>query len=271
MGTSASLPTPSGGKWRPVKTDISGFLSGSGNVSAGQIVAGALSAAGGLAVPPPHSSGSGGGNGTAGGSGGRGRAGHRTSVSRTISGLGGFGASVGARGLTQALRTLGLEELRGRPAPEVVARIAEHLADDAEGLQRELLTTALRDTIFEAAAIEGDLSYENLDASLQAFLDREGIEGLIRTFLTHYVFDRLWLVIENHVDRRAGSTGSADLLARAVRSACRAEVRAEMRRYRTNGQLANIDWFGRDGQRIGQELVTALEAQITGTGTGARP
>lgn len=270
MGTSASLPTPRGGKWTPVKTDISGFLSGSGNVGAGQIVAGALSAAGGLAVPS-NSSGSGGGSGTGGASGDRGRPGHRTSVSRTISGLGGFGASVGARGLTEALRTLGLEELRGRPAPEVVARIAEHLANDAQGLQKELLTAALRDAIFEAAAIEGDLSYENLEASLQAYLDREGIEGLIRTFLTRYVFDRLWLVIENHVDRRAGSTSSADLLAGAVQSACRAQVRAEMRRYRTNGQLANIDWFGRDGQRIGQELVAALEGRITGTGAGARP
>lgn len=269
MGTSASLPTPSGGKWTPVKTDISGFLGGSSNVGAAQIVAGALSAAGGLTVPSTSSEP--GGSGTGRRSGGRGHASRRTSVSRTISGLGGFGASVGARGLTEALRTLGLEELHGRPAPEVVARIAEHLANDAVGLQKELLTAALRDAIFEAAAIEGDLSYENLDASLQAYLDREGIEGLIRAFLTRYVFDRVWVVIEHHVDRRAGSTSSADLLAGAVQSACRAQVRAEMRRYRTNGQLANIDWFGRDGQRIGQELVAALEARMTGTGAGARP
>jgi hypothetical protein len=152
-----------------------------------------------------------------------------------------------------------------------VARIAEHLSEDAQGLQKELLTSALRDAIFEAAAIEGDLSYQNLAASLQAYLDREGIEGLIGLFLVHYVFDRLWLVIENHVDRRAVSTSSADVLASAVQSACRAQVRAEMRHRRNDGQLASIDWFGRDGQRIGQELVAALEARISAGETGARP
>ena len=270
MGTSSSFSTPSGGKWTPVKTDISTFLSG-GNVSAGQIAAGALSAAGGLAVPSDGASSVGGGGSVGGGLAGRGRAGRQTSVSRTISGLGGFGASVGARGLTEALRTLGLEELRGRPAPEVVARIAEHLSDDAQGLQKELLTTALRDAIFDAAAIEGDLSYENLDASLQAYLDREGIEGLIELFLGRYVYDRLWFVIENHTDLRAETTNSSDLLATAVLNACRAHVRAEMSQYPTNGGLARIDWFGRDGERIGRELVAALEARITGTGAEARP
>jgi hypothetical protein len=269
MGTSSSFSTPSGGKWTPVKTDISGFLSG-GNVSPGQIAAGTLTAAGGLAVPSDGAT-SVEGRGGRGGAAGRGRARRQTSVSRTISGLGGFGASVGARGLTEALRTLGLEELRGRPAPEVVARIAEHLSDDAQGLQKELLTTALRDAIFDAAAIEGDLSYENLDASLQAYMNREGIEGLIELFLARYVFDRLWLLIENHADLRAETANSGDLLATAVQSACRAHVHAEMSEYRTNGQLARIDWFGRDGERIGRELVAALEARIAGTEAEARP
>ena len=129
--------------------------------------------------------------------------GGRAAVGRAASSLGGFATAVGSRGLDAGLDVLGLGELRGRPATEVVARIAEHLATGVEGLQGDLLRIALQDTLLEAAALEGETGYENLSDALQSFLDREGVEGLVESFLTHYIFDRIWAYVQAHVERRS--------------------------------------------------------------------
>jgi len=193
MGTSIGLPTPSGGDWTKVKNDITDFLGGSPNVTTDQIIGGTIVAAGGLGSPSPGSSpsagGGAGGGGGSGGGGGVGTSRGRAAVGRAVSGLGGFGAAVRGGSLDAGLDVLGLAELRGRPAAEVIARISEHLAEGAEGLQAELLRTALQDTILEAAAIEGESGYQNLGEALQNFLNREGVDGLVESFLTHYVFD----------------------------------------------------------------------------------
>src|SRR5262249_24235340 len=148
------------------------------------------------------------GGGGGGGSGGGGGGTSRASVSRAASGLGGFGTAVRDGGLAAGLAILGLDELRGRPAAEIVSRIADHLAGETNGLSRELLADALRDALFEAALLEGDSTYEALERSLESFLAREGIEGLIALFLTKYVFDRVWVLIESHVDERSATDAS---------------------------------------------------------------
>jgi len=278
MGTSKSIPTPKGGAWTGVKTDVTSFLGG-GDVSADGILGGAI-AAGGIASPPAFPSrsgargdrGEGGGGGGAASTGGRTRrggtvaSGGRASVGRAASGLGSFGAAVADRGLDGGLQRLGLDELRGHSAVEVVARIAEHLADGVDGMQGEGLQTALREAILESAALAGDPAYENLDSSLQEFLSREGVEGLVESFLTHYVFDRVWSLLEYHVDRRAETNGEAEALATAVQDACRSHVSALIGEHQERGNFESLDWFGTDGEALGQEIVSDLETRLQAIG-----
>lgn len=263
MGTSTSLPTPSGGGWTKVKNDITDLLGGNHAIMPDQIIGGTIHAAGGLGTRGASSPGGGGGGGGGAGGGGRSGSGGRATVGRAASGLGGFAAAVRDGGLDAGLRTLGLDELRGRPAAEVIARIAEHLAEDTAGLQGELLAVALRDTILEAAALEGDRGYQNLSDSLQAYLNREGIEGLVESFLTHYVFDRVWSCIESHVERKSDGRASASALASAVEHGCRAHVHALIDDMRDSGRFDGLDWFGRDGQAFGQEIAGTLEDRLT--------
>jgi hypothetical protein len=136
------------------------------------------------------------------------------------------------------------------------------LADGADGLQREALQTALREAILEAAALAGDPAYEDLDSSLQEFLSREGVEGLVESFLTHYVFDRVWSLLENHADRRAETNSDADALATAVQSACRSHVSDLMEERRVAGDFGALDWFGADGEAFGQQIVDELESRL---------
>lgn len=270
MGTSTSLPTPSGGKWTPVKNAISDYLDNNAAVTPSTLIGGTIRAAG-LAARTPISSGSGAGGtaaattgrGTGGGRHGGGRSGGRGSVGRTVAGLGAFGAAVRDAGMTAALGGLGLGELRGRPAAEVVSRIAEHLVGDTTGLQGELLTAALRDALLDAAALAGDPSYENLEAAFQTFLEREGVEGLVELFLTHYVFSRVWTLIESHVERRSESASDATAMASAVKGACRAHVRELVEDSVTQGQLERVNWFGREGLRLANTVVGNLEARLS--------
>lgn len=269
MGTSKSFSTPSGGAWTGVKNDITSHIGGNASVPASQVLGRAVAAAG-LSSPftgsrSPGGSGSGGG---AGGGGGRGGRQGRRTVGKALAGLGGFGTTLRDQGLDHALETLGLQELSGRSAVEVVAKIAEHLAGEADGLQSELLTTALREAILDAAALEDDRSYQNLEASLQSFLNREGVEGLVVLFLTRYVFDRVWLFIENHVDLKSDSTTKSETMATAVEHACRGHVEQYVEDSKADGRFNQTNWFGRGGQAFGQQIVNELESRLAALAPG---
>lgn len=258
MGTSKSFSTPSGGKWSDLKKDVTGFLGGNSDITPAQIVSGTVAAAGGLAVPlvsrPPGSGGAGGGGGGAGSA--------RRVLTGAASALGSFGATVRGEGLGQALARLGLAELRDRPAVEVVARVAEHLAADAEGLAADVLTAAFREALLEAARLEGDTSYEALETSLQAFLEREGVEGLVALFLERYVFERVWVLIESHAQLRSDSDARSNGLLAGVEGACSATVRGLIEDFQTDGRLEQVDWFGGEGRRLADALVLDLERRL---------
>jgi hypothetical protein len=258
MGTSKSMPTPKGGKWTDVKREINDYISGEGNVSPQKIVGSTIAAAGGLSLrSPAGGSGGGGGGGRVTGGGTSGR-----SVARTISGLAGFGTALGTGGLTQALNSLGIEDLRGKPAGEVISRIADHLSADVNGLEQDILRGAIQQAIYNAAELADDPTYENLEASLQTFLSREGIEGLIELFLTQYVFDRIWLLIEDHVNKRTDSQADISNMETAVEQACRSNVHNEIERHKIERNFDNLDWFGRDGLRIADTVITDLESRL---------
>lgn len=271
MGTSQSMPTPKGGKWRGVKSEISSYLSG-GSVTPQQIISSTISAAGGLSLR--SSAGSMGGGGAPAGAGGGGgtSGGHRTGggrsspIGRATSGLAGFGTALGAGGLGQALNSLGIEDLRGKPAGEVISRIADHLSDGLHGLEQDVMRGAIQEAIYNAAELTGDPTYENLEASLQAFLSREGVDGLVELFLTQYVFDRVWLLIEDYVSKRTDSTGEIANMEVAIEQACRSNVHAEVEQYKADGSFENQDWFGRDGLRVAESIVSGLESRLRAQG-----
>jgi hypothetical protein len=170
--------------------------------------------------------------------------------------------------LDAALERLNLAELKGRPPAEVISRIAEHLADDLPGVQGELLTAALREAIFEVAAIEGDRTYQNLEQSLQSFLEREGIPGLVETFLTRFVFDRVWFHVESHAQKKAASASDAQALASAVEQSVRGHVRELIQEQRAAGRFDELDWFGTAGQGFGEEIASDLEGRLRALSTG---
>src|SRR5579872_2873679 len=187
MGTSGSRATPSGGRWTSVKRRITSSLSSGGTGDASSVVAQTIGAAGGF-----------GGFGGGGGGGASLR-----SIGNAIAGLGGFGTAARDAGLDEALRSLGLADLHGKPAIEVVSRVAEHLSQGATETELELLQNALNSAILDAAALDEGTGFDDLEAGLATFLEREGPEGLVELFLTNFVFVYVWSLDEEHVQKRS--------------------------------------------------------------------
>ena len=275
MGTSKSLKTPAGGAWTSPKRQLTDYISGQTGTGAPfdaqRFVRSALGALGGVAMKPRAASASdlSGPGGTTGG-GGRTQRGRTDgaggssggALSSAVRGLGGFGSQVSSGGLDAALGFLGLQDLRGRPAAEVVAQVAEHLSSGATGRQAEVLEAALRDTIFDIAAVEDAGSYEDLEGALQSFMDREGIEGFIESFLSQYVFTAVWSYFENHAKSKTDGA-SDEALVSAVESACRSLVSQELKAIRDSRQFERIDWFGNAGQSFADRIVSQLQSNLT--------
>jgi hypothetical protein len=276
MGTSKSLKTPAGGAWTSPKRQLTDYINGQTGTGepfdARRFVRSALGALGGVGMKPRITSGSnssvassrsggarsqsrrsGGGGGSSGGS---------VGLSGAVQGLGGFGTQVVSGGLESALRSLGLKDLRGKPAAEVVAQVAERLSRDATGRQAEVLEAALRDTIFDIAAVEDMGSYDDLEGALQSFMDREGIEGFIETFLSQYVFTAVWSYFENHAKSKTDGTPDEALVS-AVESACRSLVSHELKAIQETQQFEGIDWFGPAGLAFADRIVGQLQSNLT--------
>jgi hypothetical protein len=264
MGTSKSFPTPAGGEWTPLKKDITGHLDGDMKATPERILGGAVRALGTLQMPAVSVRGGGAGAapGRTGSRGGGGGGGGGGAVGRSASRLGGFASAVQSGGLAGGLKVLGLDELKGCSAAEVISRIAEHLAEGADLLQRDLLIDALQNALLEAAALEAEAAYEDLAAALEAFFAANGIEALVQSFLTNYVFDRVWMAVENHAQMKDGAGAGAEALGNAVAQACRSHVESLVSDVKAEGRFDKIDWFGRGGTTLGDELVSELEGRL---------
>ena len=263
MGTSKSFTTPSGGSWTPLKNDLSNFLSGNSDFSPEHLVGSTIAAAGLGLSRLSASTGGGGARPGAGGSLGRGaRRSSARAVGGSLAGLAGFGSAVQADGLTQALERFDLGDLRDRSAAEIIARLAERLALDADGPQKEVITAALMAAIFEAAQIQGDESYDDLETALEQFLASRGIDGLIEVFLCRCVYDGIWFAIEQHIGMKSDTNTDVRTLALAVESSCRAEVRAAIKEHQDLGTFERTNWFGTAGQRVARGIVKDLDDRL---------
>lgn len=124
------------------------------------------------------------------------------------------------------------------------------------------MSDALRNSLLEAAALEEGSEYKDLEEALQSFLDKNGVEGLIQLFLTNYVFDRVWMAVENHAQLKADRTAVSEALGIAVSQACRSHVESLIQDVKLEGRFDKTDWFGRGGIQLGNELVSELEGRL---------
>jgi len=269
MGTSKSAPTPSGGGWTPLKGEITRDLNGGSNPDPKKLVAGVVGAFGGLKLSPHAARGGSGGGGGGGAAGGASTAstGSSRSASRVgsaVANLSGFGQAVSSGGLAAGLASLGLGNLEGRPCAEVIGRVAEHIASTASGQERELIQNSLNECILDAAALQGDVSYEQLDESITGFLAENGVSGLVELFLSNMAYNLVWYGIENHIDLKTQSADTVTSIQSSIRETCTQSVSDVMKSASRAGLTNSKDWFGRDGVQAATQIASAVERGLMG-------
>lgn len=269
MGTSKSASTPSGGAWTPLKSEISRNLNSGTNPEPKKLIAGVISAFGGLS-PSPHAS-RGGGSGSGGGSGEGSATVTGSTVSRSssrvgsaVANLSGFGQAVSGGGLAAGLASLGLSSLEGKSCAEVIGRVAEHIASASTGQERELIQNSLNECILDAAALQGDVSYEQLDESITGFLADNGVTGLVELFLSNMAYNLVWYGIENHIDLKAQSADTVTSIQSSIRETCTQSIAAVMKSAVLNKLNNTKDWFGKDGVEAATQIASRVEQNLMG-------
>lgn len=267
MGTSQGLSTPSGGGWTGAKLAATGFINGTQGASPAGVVAATLGAMGGLGLGVRSSSSHAArGEGTPAGHGrgghGRSQAAQARQVGRTMARLGGFATTVQERGLADALGRLDLAELEGRPAVEVIARVSERLAEGMGGVDEEMLRASLNQTLLEAAQLQEELGYRDLEGALQQFLNDQGLGGLVELFLTRFVSDLVAAALLQHIDEKTESALQTEALLDGIEIVCRAKSRSIVERYRNDGRFNRINWFGVAGNRLGRDIATSILSEL---------
>lgn len=116
-------------------------------------------------------------------SGGSGQAARRMGSSRsTASGLVGFLRDAGANGVREALRSLNLESLAGRPVEEVFAGLADYICPDGGSIDEGIARDAFIETIADLA----DAGITNIDE-----LTSEQIQTVFELYASHAIEARI--------------------------------------------------------------------------------
>lgn len=244
MGTSKGYDMPTGGDWTPLKLDATNFVKneGQGSVSPGKLLANYLKANGGA-----RSIASGVGPATGASASGKHKAGGGP-ARRAGRALGGFLSSVGEIGLDAALRDVGLADLMGKPAKEVMAGLLDTLVEPGSTLDEHAARLALAK--LNDDLLKGAETYEDVEHALSRAVDQQGISQILSSFFGHYLYERFCRDFYENWVKRVGSTQAARSL-KSIKDYIVSRIKAKV----VARDFKNVSWRTRDGLKLAQQVL----------------
>jgi hypothetical protein len=254
MGTSKGYRMPTGGDWTPLKTEATNFVKdgGHGSVAPEKLLSDYLKANGGAKfIAHAGSSGKGGSGssgGAAGGSGGGGGGRGGRAARNTGRNLGGFLSRVGAVGLDDALREVGLSSLIGKSAEDVSAGLLDVLAEPGSSLDEHASRIALAklyDEMFKSAR-----TYEDVGRILSTTLDSQGLAQILARFFGQYIYARFARdFYENWLAKEGPSRARASL--KSIKDCIESSLKTKL----VGRDLTRLNWRGKDGLRLTEQVM----------------
>lgn len=246
MGTSRGYDAPTEGSWPSLKREVTRLAAPGGNTprarwrTLAHFAAASLGGQGG--------SGSSGTSGGGGGGGGGGSARLARTGARVGARLGAFADLVGRRGLAEALRSFGLEDLIDRPAAEVLDGLIDALVGPPETRDDALALQALED--MRRALFAGARTADDIEALLHAAMGRAEISGLIREYYGYYLYEAFVSDFYERLLRRSGEAATRQTLDSVQRTITEALA------YHLGGSSpTDIDWSGPEGRRLCDQIL----------------
>lgn len=184
------------------------------------------------------------GGGKAGGGGGTRRIG---GSARTIArGIGGFLADVGTKGFQEAISERGLTDLTGKSPDEIALAIADILGGPASLIDE----TALRGALMELV-LEWSEGVQGIDGFVESVTNlTQNIEGVLRCFFGHYIFE-VFKTVGYHGVLATHGFEKAESMAGQIRDFIDAKIGG----LEASRSLTSVDWNGPDGAAVVDGIV----------------
>jgi hypothetical protein len=255
MGTSKGYGMPAGGEWTPLKIEANKFVKNDGKtdrqgnpvpVSPADLMGRFLNALGSTGKGSGSGGGATGGGGSGGGKGGG--FGGGPAARSTGSRVGGFLSGVSTVGFTRALEDVGLGHLVGKSAKEVARGLLDAFTDPGCTLDEHAVREALSELYKEL--FEGAKSFEDVEAALSKIIDSKGIDKIIASFFSKYLFWRFCTGFYEKWQKQVGVAQAGRKL-ESVRNFLASELEA---RY-TGEDMKKVDWRGSEGERISDQIM----------------
>jgi hypothetical protein len=140
-------------------------------------------------------------------------------------------------------------------AIDVVAQVAENLSGTILGLEGDVLRKSLQEALLEAAGLGYDPDGPNLEVGLSKFLRKKGTRGFLDLFLSRYVFNAVWIRIQDAVQLQMPDQRFVTIAINDLETLCRSLVKSVLDEWETDGKLDRLE---RDKQ-LAESLIRKLE------------
>jgi hypothetical protein len=139
-----------------------------------------------------------------------------------------------------------------------VSAIGKQLSQRVGGIKGRIFRKSLEEALLEAAGVSYELDDFDLVGGLCKFRDRRGIKGFIELFLSFYVFNVVWIEIQDSARLTARDTRSFVASMKAVERVCFKLVRSELQRLEKKKEPGQF-W---KTPETGDEIMRALEDRL---------
>jgi len=160
----------------------------------------------------------------------------------------GFISAIEDLGFKEALRRSQLENLIGKPADEISFALIDHLGGLANTIDDVDVRNALSRVMHELFKDAAD--YEDFERTMEANTSREELENFLTKFFGYYLFERFCRVFHERLVARVGESKAQTFLNGILEY-----IRAMIRNKAKEKDLSSIEWSGKEGQSIIEEIL----------------
>jgi hypothetical protein len=140
------------------------------------------------------------------------------------------------------------------PASTLIENIAENLIEQASGIERDLLSKSLQETLLYCTGIDFELDYSELKTRLLRLLESRGKSVLIEQFLSLCIFNFVWFQVGDSFRATARTPSSFEKDMESVERICQRIVASTWRSYASR-QLNTA---------AAEKLIRRIEQQLRG-------
>ena len=101
-----------------------------------------------------------------------------------------------------------------------IERVAESLIENVSGIDRQLLSKSLQETLIHSSGFVVDLTQNELRKRVRQFLKRESSAFMIRRFLSSYFFNFIWFQTGESFRTRAWTTAEFENDMESIEAHC---------------------------------------------------